>query len=108
MELAQPKTASHPSPTASAPRSILIEKGVPVPKRAAYRDRVPGPYSETGRALAALEVGDSFIFPRKKRETIEAARTRAYAQYARLGARKFQTRIMEHDGARVLRVWRIA
>ena len=95
--------ASHPAIAASTP-CIKIDRSIPVPRHGIGRTG----YTPEGRALVAMEVGDSFVWPRKGDEAHEAARNRVQASVSRLKPKKFTTRIVEENGVRVLRVWRVA
>ena len=83
---------------------IKIDKGIPVPVSGVGRTG----YTPEGRAMVLLEAGDSFVFPSKNDESIEAARNRMQAVASRLKPKKFTSRIVEEDGVRVIRVWRVA
>lgn len=95
--------ASHPAIAASTP-CIKIDKSVPIPE---YGIGQTG-YTPEGRALVRVEVGDSFVWPRKGDEGLEDTRNRVTAAVRRLKPKKFTTRIVEEEGVRVLRVWRVA
>jgi hypothetical protein len=100
MELAQPQTASHPSPPASAP-CVTIDKGIPMP---------PVDHSRNGRKkplwlpFRQMEVGDSFVYPGATADRAGAAVSEA----SRRMAATFAVRTITEDGKRVVRVWRVA
>lgn len=103
MALAQPQTASHPA-TDSPPPCVVIESGIPIPRKR----RGVQPYSAAGRALRILAVGESFVWPRKKGELVEKRADRAGSLVNHLKPKKFSVRVVEENGKRAVRVWRVA
>lgn len=73
-----------------------IERGIPVPVRAVNRSY----------PFADMEVGDSFAlgFDANLRNRLSSAASLAGR---RLG-RRFTTRVVEEDGVRVVRCWRVS
>lgn len=94
--------ASHPAIAASTP-CVKIDKSIPVPGHGIGKTG----YTPEGRALVRMEVGDSFVWPRKGDKGLEDVRNRVQASASRLKPKKFTTRILEENGVRVLRVWRV-
>lgn len=93
--------AAHPSSTASTP-CIKIDKGVPIPRPVARA------YSPEGRALDALKIGESFVWPKKKYDDIETVRKRMRAAAFKRKPKKFASRLVEENDKRIIRVWRVA
>lgn len=85
---------------------VKIDSGLPIPARAPQRKT--GATTPEGAALRALEVGQSFVWPRRKGETAENARHRATAHLHLHKPKRFSSRYVDENGTRELRVWRIA
>lgn len=69
--------------------SIAIEKGLPIPAKNTARGDLMG-------ALTALEVGDSFLWPKAKRNQLGG-------YYVRFPGKKFTSRSVDTTS---VRIWR--
>lgn len=67
---------------------VTIDTGVPIPGKIRY-------------PLEQLKVGESFVFPVGKRNSVQARASR----YAKESGRKFEVRRMDQENCRV---WRVA
>lgn len=79
--------------TATKPKehelTIAIDKGVPLPAKNTARGNLMG-------TLVALEVGDSFLFPKAKRNSLAC-------YFGRIHGKKFTSRSVDEAN---VRVWR--
>lgn len=92
-----------PPPRAAAQLSVTIEKGVPIPPSIKH-GRATG---AAGRALRAMEVGESFVWPRKNGESTHRQQKRAASLVRSLRPKNFKTRTVMENDVTVIRVWRV-
>lgn len=89
------------------PNSIVIDKCVPIPAK--MTGRAVGGGRPRKWPFHLMEIGDSFAAHFKDGETTQQVMRRVDYVYAgkSLG-RKFTSRLLIEDGARVVRFWRVA
>jgi hypothetical protein len=83
---------------------IAVQKGVPIPEKKVTGR--PGKYP-----FATMQAGDSFAIPAgKDPRKVVMSLTNTAAAWARrhASALRFQVRLLDEDGAQVVRVWAIA
>ena len=82
---------------------IVIEKGIPLPDPDRWGGRCTTPM---GRAMSAMEIGDSFAIPVTPDDQ-ERRRNQVTAAQSARRPKKFRSRVQMENGGQVLRVWRV-
>lgn len=96
--VAPPLTAGRPIPTA-----IKVDKGIPRPRGAGRRGGTKYPWED-------MQVGDSFAVPLRGRpaSAVQAGLTSSKSGAQKKYGHKYVTSVVDEDGVRVVRVWRVA